>query len=354
VGNPPRRSGCLIAFSLAFTGLSGLFVFVFGSEAAHSLRIRWTYRETTCTLLERRAKEHPGKPTSFSPEADFEHRAAGQAVTCTGFDGRNLLYPRQKVEALLAPFEVGETYPCWYDPGDPSRAVLVRGLQAGSVLALLLVLGFFGAGATLLFYSLRPGGMESPPSAGAVLALSLEPRGGRNAGPLLTVSFCVPWAAAPALMLTGGWWETDARHLAFLAVFGALGTLAVAAVACVAVHWIRIGGTRVEISRSPLSAGEEARYRVRHRPRLGLVEGMEILLLGERTEGSGRRRRETTLHSEALDGSEGILRIPEDALPSGALGDAEIQRTLRVTARYRRSPRFVVDFPLAVSASRNR
>jgi hypothetical protein len=81
---------------------------------------------------------------------------------------------------------------------------------------------------------------------------------------------------------------------------------------------------------------------------------MEILLLGERTEGSGRRRRETTLHSEALDGSEGILRIPEDALPSGALGDAEIQRTLRVTARYRRSPRFVVDFPLAVSASRNR
>ncbi len=32
-------------------------------------------------------------------------------------------------EAILARFETGKTYPCWYDPRDPSRVVLEKGVS---------------------------------------------------------------------------------------------------------------------------------------------------------------------------------------------------------------------------------
>jgi hypothetical protein len=49
-------------------------------------------------------------------------------------------------ERMLESFTVGQAYPCWYDPADPSQVVLVRGyswLSKAPFLVVFVVLAFF-------------------------------------------------------------------------------------------------------------------------------------------------------------------------------------------------------------------
>ena len=55
---------------------------------------------------------------------------------------------------MLDRFEVGEEYPCWYDPIDPHRAVLVRGYSGWLYLSLLIPLSFIVIGGGRLIYTL--------------------------------------------------------------------------------------------------------------------------------------------------------------------------------------------------------
>lgn len=65
---------------------------------------------------------------TFRPDIEIEHLSDGvkhRAVThdITRIHSSN----RSDHEAALEQFTVGEEYPCWYNPADPSEAVLVRG-----------------------------------------------------------------------------------------------------------------------------------------------------------------------------------------------------------------------------------
>ena len=63
---------------------------------------------------------------------------------------------RSGSEKVLARFEVGKNYPCWYDPDDPGRVVLERDYSAFGLLfaGLGLLLSAIG-GLALLWRALR-------------------------------------------------------------------------------------------------------------------------------------------------------------------------------------------------------
>lgn len=351
MSDPPGRSCCLIAFATAFTALSTVFVAAIGSEVLLDLRIVLSWRETDASILETRVREVPGgKRSSWVPEIVFEHEVEDMLVRCVGFDGHSTLLSRAKADDAVTRFAVGSRHPAWVDPGNPTRAVLVRGIQAKYLLGSLIALGFFGVGATLLFAGSRRGGLEGAPTEGSRLALSLEPWGGRTAVPLLTLSFCLPWIAAPALMLDGGV-SVDPEALVLLGVFGLLGLLAACAFVYVLLHWIRLRSTSVEVSESVLHAGQEARFAVEHAPRLGSLAGIDVLLVCEAPRRGARGGRSwSVVDTVALEGVEGTLRVPADASPSGSRQDAELRWMIRIVARCRVGPRFIADFPVVVAA----
>ena len=56
---------------------------------------------------------------------------------------------RAAEQAALEQFQVGATYPCWYDQDQPDRAALVRSeawAPYGAVIVPIVFIGFGGAG----------------------------------------------------------------------------------------------------------------------------------------------------------------------------------------------------------------
>ena len=58
------------------------------------------------------------------------------------------------MQAILDQFEIGQEYPCWYDPIDPHRVVLVRGYSPWLYVSLLIPLSFMIIGGGRLIYTL--------------------------------------------------------------------------------------------------------------------------------------------------------------------------------------------------------
>lgn len=61
---------------------------------------------------------------------------------------------RQRSETLLARFEVGQDYPCWYDPRNPERVIVARGYTWFAWLMLLVPVPFVAVGGVGLFYTI--------------------------------------------------------------------------------------------------------------------------------------------------------------------------------------------------------
>jgi len=130
--------------------------------AVDAYKKRAAYRQTTCVLLEKRLKAPaarapkkpaaPGAPGDFakgedvSPESAEARENARRAVrayeawtkisyTLDGVEreAEGDLFPpddamgRRSVGRILQQMKVGETYPCWVDPGDPSKVLLSLG-----------------------------------------------------------------------------------------------------------------------------------------------------------------------------------------------------------------------------------
>jgi hypothetical protein len=64
------------------------------------------------------------------------------------------LADRPAAQAILDQFEIGQEYPCWYDPIDPHRVILVRGYSPWLYVSLLIPLSFMIIGGGRLIYTL--------------------------------------------------------------------------------------------------------------------------------------------------------------------------------------------------------
>jgi hypothetical protein len=159
-----RDSGC----GWAFFGLFFLAGCGFSVLMAGLLLLDWRqnnrYLPNFCVVLDRRlatgmsasvvvvsdgvSRTEP-RP-SYHPEIKIQYEVSGRKyeVWTNGAIG-GFSADRAAQQAIVDSFRVGATYPCWYDPDRPDRAILVRGRGWGAYGALIVPIAFLvfgGAG----------------------------------------------------------------------------------------------------------------------------------------------------------------------------------------------------------------
>jgi hypothetical protein len=134
------------------------------------------YVESRCVLLDKRVAESRGGAKggiTYRSELLVRHTVGGQDYEAWTYDvnsraGMSTAFRRPK-EWTIAGFAVGDEYPCWYDPADPSQVVLVRGYSCWTyttLVVLLLVAGLTVGGVArrqwLARHAVDPAGGADP------------------------------------------------------------------------------------------------------------------------------------------------------------------------------------------------
>lgn len=89
----------------------------------------------------------------YRPEFHIRYEVAGRELEArTWRIVQSSSTSKSSQEKVLSRFEVGQTYPCWYDPADPARVVLEKDVSTGGILFTLLggLLFVIGAGGIVL------------------------------------------------------------------------------------------------------------------------------------------------------------------------------------------------------------
>lgn len=138
-------AGALAAVALLL-GVAVVLAYELVTRPYQDLRIALVFTETTCRVTGKRVESEGTRSRRHQPSFDLVHAAAGVAVHARGFDDRSVawvLQTRSSAERILAQFRVGASYPCWVDPAQPQRVVLVRQKSYLLPLAFLWGVGLF-------------------------------------------------------------------------------------------------------------------------------------------------------------------------------------------------------------------
>ena len=102
-----------------------------------------TYVEGRCVVLDKRIVEDAsgkGGNSTYRPELLIRYSVAGREYQTWAYRAvHSSSALRGPKESVLESFTIGQEYPCWYDPADPSRVLVVRGYSCLSY-GLLVVL----------------------------------------------------------------------------------------------------------------------------------------------------------------------------------------------------------------------
>jgi hypothetical protein len=122
-----------------------LFFLVLAPAVVESVRSLTAFAETRCTVADRTRSGSPsGEAGDLTSQAVVRYATPAGSRIAVGFDVRGAAGGGSNASAYQA-FQVGATYPCWVDPARPDRVVLRRGPSGAAWLALLPLLGVFGA-----------------------------------------------------------------------------------------------------------------------------------------------------------------------------------------------------------------
>jgi len=118
-----------------------------------------------CTVLETRIEERVEESaTLYRPEIRIRFTAGEETVVIWTYDADTLTQSggfstnRKIAEQVVAQFEAGKTYTCWYRPNKPEKAVLKRetsvwGWYFLAIPVCLMLFGFCGIGWSLRIFS---------------------------------------------------------------------------------------------------------------------------------------------------------------------------------------------------------
>jgi hypothetical protein len=124
-------------------------VLFFASIFAEDARRFVSYERTTCTLLDKKLGHSMGstgrmKSSIFGPLVSVRYSARGKEIVSAGSPAVSGLTSKKlsSAEKRLARYELGKSYPCWFDPEDPWVFVLTRSPSWGWYLLSIVPLGF--------------------------------------------------------------------------------------------------------------------------------------------------------------------------------------------------------------------
>ncbi len=373
-------------------------------------RVNHEFVATTCKVLETRVGERRGEDGPlFRPEIKIEYEVGGTTYRDWHYDIHHQKIDggysggRENVQAILDRFALSGTakesrYPCWYDPMNPSVAVLVRGYRrwvwwaftvpasfvvigAGGLIYTLLQWGksaeqravmaqraqerdFFGAGGGEPSpYLFVPAGTDITSSPGTRLSFRLPMTKSPGWALFGTLVFCVVWNVSVfAAILIGlrmaGWF------LAMVVPLGLIGLGAIVLFLRQLVVATRIGPTLLEISDHPLQPGGRYRLFLSQSGRLTIRDLRVSLVCAEtatyrqgtnsRTETQEVQRHEL-FRRQQFDIERGLpfeaeleFSVPEGAMHSFKADHNEINWALRVESDMAGRPNHHRSFPVIV------
>jgi hypothetical protein len=135
--------------ALLFFGGIGFAAYLLATLIVPEWRVNRTFRETTCQVLGKRLLEVEQRDGTwmFRPEFHVAYEVGDETYQARTYDiARAYSTDREREQRVLDQFDVNASYPCWYDPRDPSSAVLVRGYTWSTWLLLLVPITFMAAG----------------------------------------------------------------------------------------------------------------------------------------------------------------------------------------------------------------
>jgi len=333
-GGQQQSNGCLfiVGVLLLCGGLGAGYVVVQKVRAGY--RAHTEYVPATCTIINKQLIENSSSDGStYRPEFTFRfcvqqgiEEGSGPEIVVTGYDGISIASSgRAGKEEVLAQYVVGASYTCWYDPLNPSQAVLVKP-SAWHLLWLLLpltLMGFgffvtrysilrwvrgptletsqppkteFGANHTMTFWSKKSIPIDLKIERGQTLAWRLKPAQQEKSTAIGLAVFGLIWTG-----FTGTFWihllyNKEWFGVAFLGLFvlAGLGLLAVSVWQAL-IAW-GIGETLVEVSTATPAPGESFEVRVAQAGRNLKVNRLSLYLACEEkaTYGQGTRSRTDT------------------------------------------------------------
>ena len=313
-GSPALASIGEAVFSgvLLLLGCCGL-VWMLADYVIPEWRVNHEFGETTCQVRGKRIGEHDfgNDGLLYRPEIQIRYEVGGVEYHGWHYDiwcdenalRKSYRHSRENAQAILDGFELQsasqETCLCWYDPADPSIAVLVRGyswerwlvftipisfiiIGAGGLIHVLWHWGksaerravsaqragererdFFGAnGAGEHRYPAVPQGANMTNSPGTKLKFRLPMATSPGWALFGTLAFCIVWNGIVAAFVAMAIWGrfADWRLTLSTIPFAAIGVWAIVVLVRQLLVTTGIGPTLVEISDHPLTPG--GHYRV--------------------------------------------------------------------------------------------
>lgn len=375
-------------------------------------RVNHSYVETEGKVVEKFvASDSTSEGTVYRPQIKVRYEASGRKFEKWAYDvhfgtGREYSSGREEKQAVIDRFEIGKTYPIWYDPVDPERVVLVRGYAWWFWLLLLLPVAFILIGGVRLGLTLYHWGKsDEHKAATSHLARQLDLLNETHGQPqfptvpqvanatnspgtrlrfrlpintsqgwrLFTLlALCLGWNAIVAVFVTLAigsylrgqpWW--------LLALF--IGPFAAAGLALIYL-FIRelltatgVGPTQVEISDHPLRPGMACQVLISQGGRLAMQSLLvqlvceEIAVYRQGTDTRTEQRRvfeQPILQRENFEIPPGLsfeqsaqIEIPPDSMHSFRSDHNEVQWKLVVHGQISGWPDFERSFPLIVYPS---
>ena len=283
-------------------------------------RANHQFVEHRCLVLDKRLGTQAGSDgTRYRPEIRIQYTVGGEKYVVRAYPIRGQYSAdRAAVQQILRGFERDQECPCWYDPADPSKAVLVRGYSWYFWLTLAMPVSFILIGGGGLVYILVTWGKSAERRAalaGRVGGAEHAEGNGRPAqefpyvpkpaattdSPGTTLAYRLPMSAASGWKLFLGLvaclgWNGIVSLFACVAISGflegrpdwmlALFILPFLAVGVAMIvylfRWVlvatAVGPTLVEVSQQPLQPGGQYELLVSQTGRLRM-NALEVLLV---------------------------------------------------------------------------
>lgn len=135
-------------------GCGGLIA-IFATLVVPEWRVNHVFVQHPCTVRAKRITEAKGEDgILYRPEIQIEYQIGGETYRTWTYDIRRAYSAgKQDKQKTLEGFAVGQSCACWYNPADPSEAVLVRGYNWWLWLTFIVPASFIFIGGGGLIYT---------------------------------------------------------------------------------------------------------------------------------------------------------------------------------------------------------
>lgn len=396
--------GCMCLFFGMFLvfGVAALVMLVL-SMIVPEIRANSAFIQHTCKVVDKRIGESTDSEggTTYRPEIRIEYTVRNERfqiwtyeITGTYSSGR------KSKEEILRQFAVGQEYPCWYDPDDPGKAVLVRGYSWAAYFFLLIPLVFIAIGGGGIHYfwtrrnltpeqlALRRAGGKS---GGCLSLRGVEyptlPNSDLSDNPGSTLRYRVPISLAPGWKFAGYlalalFWngivsifvyfaissyregQPEKFLTCFLVPFVLIGLLVLGAAGRQLLITLRFSPARVEIDAHPLCPGQTTSILIVQTGPMQLHQITAILVCEETvtyTEGTATRHESKRVQwikiakgkDVAIRAGEpwehrGKLTLPANVMHTFASSNNKVEWKLIIEGKVANWPDFSWEYPLVV------